>query len=189
MIDTAKIEEAVKMLIAAIGDDPTRAGLKETPERAARMFAEMFEGQKHTNDEIAEMFNKCFEDAQGSDWVLVKDINIFSFCEHHFALMYNMKVHVAYKPAAKVIGLSKIARIAEMVGKRLQLQERIGSDIACILQKILNTNDVMVIIEGEHSCMTARGIRSQESKTRTCFADGLFKTDAALRAEVLGSIK
>ena len=188
MIDKAKIEEAITMLITAIGDDPARAGLTETPARVAQMCTEMFEGMCYTNDQIAEMFNKCFDDAPGNDWVLVKDINIFSFCEHHFALMYNMKAHIAYKPCKKVIGLSKIARIADMVSKRLQLQERIGHDISYILQKILATDDVMVIIEGEHSCMTARGIRSQNSKTRTCCASGLFSTDAALRQEVLGSI-
>ena len=183
-MDTAKIEEAITMLISAIGDDPTRPGLIDTPQRAAKMYAEMFEGVGYTNDEIADMFNKCFEDAQGSDWVLVKDISIFSFCEHHFALMYNMKAHIAYKPTTKVIGLSKMSRIAGMVAKRLQLQERIGYDIAYVLKKILGTNDVMVVLEGEHSCMTARGVRAQGSGTRTCCADGVFKSDTSLRQEV-----
>lgn len=188
MIDKQKIEKAVTLLIEAIGDNPTRPGLKETPARAANMYAEMFEGQQYTNDEIAEMFNKCFEDAQSNDWVLVKDIKIFSFCEHHFALMYNMAAHIAYKPDKKVIGLSKLARIADMVSKRLQLQERIGHDILEILKKILNTDDILIILEGEHSCMTARGIRSQNSKTRTLITSGLFKTDNTLRAEVLESV-
>jgi len=186
-IDTKKLTEAMTLLIEAIGDDPTRPGLAETPVRAAKMYAEMFEGQQYTNSQIAEMFNKCFDDAHSNDWVLVKNISLFSFCEHHFALMYNMQAHIAYKPTTKVIGISKIARIANMVGKRLQLQERIGHDIADILQKILGTSDIMVIIEGEHSCMTARGIRAQESKTRTCHTSGAFKTDA-LRQEVLRSI-
>ena len=185
MIDKAKIEEAVKMLISALGDDPNRPGLLETPARAAKMYEEMFEGMTLTNDEIAEMFDKCFEDTKANDWVLVKDINIFSFCEHHFALMYNMKAHIAYKPKHRVIGLSKIARIAEMVAKRLQLQERIGNDIASILQKVLGTDDVMVVIEGDHSCMTARGVRAQGAQTRTCSTNGVFAMDAALRQEVL----
>lgn len=188
MIDKQKIEEAIALLITALGDDPTRQGLIDTPKRAANMYAEMFEGMTYTNDEIATMFNKCFDDAQSNDWVLVKDINIFSFCEHHFALMYNMKAHIAYKPGKKVIGLSKIARIADMVSKRLQLQERIGHDISYVLQKILDTNDIMVILEGEHSCMTARGISSQNSKTRTCCTNGVFATDSTLRHEVLNSI-
>jgi len=195
-IDTKKLEQAMTLLIEAIGDDPTRPGLAETPARAAKMFEEMFEGQQYTNSQIAEMFNKCFDNivAEGNDvphsndWVLVKNINLFSFCEHHFALMYNMQAHIAYKPTTKVIGISKIARIANMVGKRLQLQERIGSDISDVLQKILDTPDIMVIIEGEHSCMTARGIRAQESKTRTCHTSGIFKTDSNLRQEVFGSI-
>ena len=187
-MNRSKIEEAITMLITALGDDPTREGLKETPARAAKMYTEMFEGNNYTNDEIAEMFNKCFEETQSNNWVLVKDIDIFSFCEHHFALMYNMKAHIAYKPNKKVIGLSKIARIADMVSKRFQLQERIGHDTAKILEKILNTKDVMVIIEGEHSCMTARGILAKNSKTRTCYTNGIFSTDNALKAEILNSI-
>jgi GTP cyclohydrolase I len=176
------------MLIEALGDDPTRPGLVETPERAAKMYMEMFEGMNYTNDNIADMFSKCFEDTDANDWVLVKDISIFSFCEHHFALMYNMTAHVAYKPNNKVIGLSKIARIASMAAKRLQLQERIGCDIADIMQKVLGTEDVMVVIEGEHSCMSARGIRAQGSKTRTCATYGVFAADGGIRQEVLSQI-
>jgi len=188
LIDTNKIEEAIKMLITALGDDLNRPGLLETPKRAAKMYTEMFEGMNYTNDEIANMFCKCFEDTENNDWVLVKDISIFSFCEHHFALMYNMKAHIAYKPKGKVIGLSKIARIANMVAKRLQLQERIGCDIASVLQKVLATQDVMVILEGEHSCMTARGIRTQGSSTRTMYTGGVFATDTALRQEIMSGI-
>jgi len=188
MIDIKKIEKAMTMLIEALGDDPSRPGLIDTPTRAAKMYAEMFEGMNHTNDQIAEMFAKCFEETQNNDWVLVKDINIFSFCEHHLALMYNMKVHVAYRPNQKIIGLSKIARIADMVSKRLQLQERITSDIAEILKKILNTNDIIVILEGEHSCMNARGIKAQNAKTRTVRASGIFAEDVELKREILNSI-
>lgn len=177
------------MLIEAVGDDPSRPGLLETPQRVANMYEEMFEGMTYSNDQIAEMFSKCFElyenDTKANDWVLVKDISIFSYCEHHFALMYNMRAHIAYKPNDKVIGLSKIARIADMVTKRLQLQERIGCDIAEILQKVLGIQDVMVVIEGEHSCMTARGVRAQGSETRTCITHGVFAADAGIRQEVL----
>ena len=188
MINTEKIKQAMTMLIEALGDDPNRPGLLETPERAAKMYEEMFEGMTYTNEQIANMFDKCFEDTKPNDWVLVKDISIFSFCEHHFALMYNMKAHIAYKPKDRVIGLSKIARIAEMVAKRLQLQERIGNDISEILQSVLGTADVMVVIEGDHSCMTARGVRAQGAKTRTCSTSGIFAEDAALRQEVLVQI-
>lgn len=187
--DYEKIKTAVRMLIEAVGDDPERPGLIETPDRVARMYGEMFEGMRYTNDEIAEMFNKCFEDVQTRDLVLVKDIEIFSHCEHHLALMYNMKCHVAYIPNKKVIGLSKIARICDMVSKRLQLQERIGCDIADIMQKVCDTEDVIVIIEGEHSCMTARGIKSRGAKTRTSAIRGLFDTDHELRNEVYNLLK
>jgi len=185
--DQQKLTEAIKLLITALGDDIARPGLVETPERAAKMYMEMFEGMSYTNAEIAEMFSKCFEDVKTNDWVLVKDISIFSFCEHHFALMYNMKAHIAYKPRGKVIGLSKIARIASMAAKRLQLQERIGCDILEILQMVLETQDIMVVIEGEHSCMSARGIRAQGAITRTCATDGIF-SDSATRREVLSQI-
>lgn len=182
-IDAAKVEQAVKLLIEAVGDDVNREGLKETPKRVAKMYQEVFEGMCYTNDEIADMFNKCFEDVETGDLVTVSDIPIFSYCEHHLALMYNMKVHVGYIPNGKVIGLSKIARIADMVSKRLQLQERIGTDIAEILQKVLETDDVIVVIEGEHSCMTARGIKKPGCRTRTSAIRGAFSNDNELRQE------
>ena len=121
--------------------------------------------------------------------MLVKDIEVFSYCEHHLALMYNMRCHVGYIPNGKVIGLSKIARICDMVAKRLQLQERICSDIAEIMQKVCGTEDVIVIIEGEHSCMTARGIKSRSAKTRTSAIRGLFDVDHELRNEVYALLK
>ena len=183
MIDTDAIKEHIRGILVALGDDPDREGLKETPDRVARMYEEVFEGMNYTNHEIAKMFNKTFNEdagtAKGSDdMVIVRDIDIFSYCEHHLALMYDMKVTVAYLPKGKVIGLSKIARIADMVGKRLQLQERIGSDIAEILKEILDTEDVAVIIEGTHSCMTARGIRKADTKTYTQTLRGRFNNES-----------
>mgnify|MGYP004568652731 CR=1 FL=1 len=182
-IDADKIQEAVKMILEALGDDVNREGLAETPKRVAKMYKEVFEGMQYTNSEIAGMFNKCFEDTSFGDLVTVSDIPIFSYCEHHLALMYNMKVHVGYIPNGKVIGLSKIARIADMVGKRLQLQERIGTDIAEVLNMILDTEDIIVVIEGEHSCMTARGIKKPGCKTRTSAIRGAFANDSNLRKE------
>lgn len=179
-----KIKEAIRTIITELGDDPDREGLRETPDRVARMYDEVFEGMRYTNSEIAQMFNKCFEDVDSRDLVLVKDIEIFSYCEHHMALMYNMKCHVGYIPNGKVIGLSKIARICDMVAKRLQLQERICSDIAEIMQEVCDTEDVIVIVDGEHSCMTARGIKSRGAKTRTSAIRGLFDSDHELRREV-----
>ena len=184
-----KIKEAIRTIITELGDDPDREGLIETPDRVARMYDEVFEGMRYTNDEIAQMFNKCFEDVSSNDLVLVKDIEIFSYCEHHMALMYNMKCHVGYIPNGKVIGLSKIARICDMVSKRLQLQERICADIADIMQKVCETEDVIVIVEGEHSCMTARGIKSRGAKTRTSAIRGLFESDYELRHEVYELLK
>ena len=169
------IEESVRNILIALGEDPDREGLKETPARIGRMYDEVFEGIRYTNDEIADMFNKCFEATRSSDVVTVKDINVFSYCEHHMALMYNMNVSVSYIPNGKVIGLSKIARIADMVCKRLQLQERITADIAEILAKILGTEDILVVVEGEHSCMTARGINKPGTRTVTRVGLGRFK--------------
>lgn len=187
--DHEKIKGAIRTIIEALGDDPEREGLIDTPDRVARMYDEVFEGMKYTNDEIADMFNKCFEDVHSNDLVLVKDIECFSYCEHHIALMYNMKCHVGYIPNGKVIGLSKIARICDMVCKRLQLQEKICADIAEIMQKVCQTEDVIVIVEGEHSCMTARGIRSRGAKTRTSAIRGLFDSDHELRNEVYALLK
>ena len=137
-----------------------------------------------SNEEIAQMFDKTFsEDEEGGadrygDMVVVKDIDIFSYCEHHLALMYDMKVTVAYVPNGKVIGLSKIARIADMVAKRLQLQERIGTDIADIITQVTGSEDVAVYIEGCHSCMTARGIRKTNTKTYTQTLRGRFQNES-----------
>ena len=182
-IDTEAIKYHIRGILEALGDDPDREGLIDTPERVARMYEKVFEGMNYTNDEIAEMFNKTFSaDSEGAnDMVIVKDIDIFSYCEHHMALMYDMKVAIAYMPKGRVIGISKLARIADMVGKRLQLQERIGSDIAEIVQKITGSEDVAVLIEGCHSCMTARGIQKTNTKTVTSTLRGRFQTDAALQ--------
>ena len=183
-IDTEAVAYHIRGLLEALGDNPDREGLKETPQRVARMYEEVFEGMRYTNEEIAQMFDKTFsEDEEGGtdrygDMVVVKDIDIFSYCEHHLALMYDMKVTVAYVPNGKVIGLSKIARIADMVAKRLQLQERIGTDIADINTQVTGSEDVAVYIEGCHSCMTARGIRKTNTKTYTQTLRGRFQNES-----------
>lgn len=180
-IDTEKIEYHIRKILEALGDDPQREGLIDTPKRVAKMYEEVFEGMNYTNHEIAQMFDKTFEDdikTDSKDMVVVKDIDIFSYCEHHMALMYDGKVTVAYIPNGKVIGLSKIARVADMVSKRLQLQERIGSDIADIISEITGSQDVAVMIEGCHSCMTARGIKKNNSKTYTRTLRGRFKDES-----------
>lgn len=185
MIDTKSIEEHIRGILIALGDDPDREGLKDTPKRVAKMYEEVFAGMNYSNHEIAEMFDKTFEDGfDGADFgqvVVMKDIDIFSYCEHHMALMYDMKATVAYIPNGKVIGLSKIARICDMVGRRLQLQERIGKDIADIVSEITGSPDVAVCIEGYHSCVSARGIKKENARTFTAELRGSFKTDPSMQ--------
>ena len=167
-IDKEAVKEHIRGLLVALGENPDREGLKDTPDRVARMYEEVFEGIGYSNHEIAQMFNKTFEDELefedgGQDMVIVKDIDIFSYCEHHLALMYDMKVTVAYLPAGKVIGLSKIARIAD------------------IITEVTGSEDVAVLIEGCHSCMTARGIKKPNAKTYTTTFRGRFRTDLSLQ--------
>ena len=185
-----KVETAVTDFLVAIGENPYREGLIETPKRVAKMYAEMLEGIQYTNHDIAEMFNKTFSiDTESSkDMVLVKNINAFSFCEHHIALMYDMKISIAYIPKDKVLGLSKMARIADMVCKRLQLQEKISNDIYEVLKEILKTEDIAVHIEAKHSCMTARGIKNPSAVTITNKFSGKFQ-ELGWQHEFLQSLK
>lgn len=188
-IDKDAIREHIRGILIALGDDPDREGLRETPDRVARMYEEVFEGMNYTNHEIAQMFNKSFQDdlslsAARRDIVLVRDIPVFSYCEHHIALMYDMSVSVAYIPRQRVLGLSKIARICDMAAKRLQLQERIGSDIAEIICEAAETEDVAVIIHGTHSCMSARGIKKEAASTVTTTFRGRFETEAAMQQQL-----
>lgn len=183
------IQQSIRNILVALGDNPDREGLIDTPKRVAKMYNEVFAGMRYSNEEIAEMFSKCFEEPNAKDLVLMKNIDAFSYCEHHIALMYNMKISVAYIPDGKVIGLSKIARIVDLVTRRLQLQERIATDIADIMEMILGTHDVMVVIEGEHSCMTARGIKKPGTVTDSAVVRGLFKESSTLRAEVYSLLR
>lgn len=191
-IDKEAIEFHIKEILKALGDDPEREGLKDTPKRVARMYEEVFEGMNYSNDDIVKMFDKTFEEEDyyndSKDMVVVKDIEIFSYCEHHMALMYDMKVTVAYLPKKRIIGLSKIARIADMVGKRLQLQERIGSDIAYVMSKIIESEDVAVIIEASHSCMTARGIKKTSAKTLSTTFRGAFQENTELQNKLFMTV-
>jgi GTP cyclohydrolase I len=189
-IDTKKIEECIREIIIALGDDPNREGLLDTPKRVSKMYEEVFEGMTLSNKEIAKMFGTKFENEEfmseaHKNMVVVRDIPIHSYCEHHLALMYNMKVTVVYIPKEKIIGLSKISRIADMVGRRLQLQERIGSDIAEIVSMATESSDVGVLITGEHGCMTSRGIKKPGTLTTTTTFTGEFQTNDMLRQEAL----
>lgn len=193
-IDKQAIINHVRGILIALGDNPEREGLKDTPLRVANMFEEVFHGMNFTNDELAQMYDVTFEDdiaidPKAKDMILMKDIDIISHCEHHLALMYNMKVAVAYIPKDRIIGLSKIARIADMVGRRLQLQERIGTDIAEIMEKVTGSKDIAVMIQGEHGCMTARGIKKPHAKTTTLALRGQFQTEPHVATTFLTLIK
>lgn len=188
MFDKKRAEAAVKELLLAFGENTDREGLKDTPHRVAGYWEELLEGQKYSNKDIAEMFGKCFEVPNNS--LVVKEIkNVFSHCEHHLALMYNMTVIVAYIPAKtknkkyKVIGLSKIPRIVEMCAKRLQLQEKLAEDIAECISIATGSNDVFVNIVADHACVSARGAKS-DGITDVTSLHGEFINNSDLRNEV-----
>ena len=182
-------EQAVAMLLTAFNQDLTDENLIDTPRRVAKYWAELLEGELYTNEDIIKMYDKQFSLPTSDNMVVVSDIPIFSHCCHHLALMFNMKAHVAYIPKDKVIGLSKIARIADMIAKRLQLQERICEDISYVMQNILQTPNVAVVIEGEHGCVAARGIKKVNTVTHTEVLSGDFKTNAVLANRFYDLIK
>ena len=192
--DIAKIEGAVYDILSAIGEDPTREGLKETPHRVAKLYAEIYAGVPKTNEEIGKELLKVFSDEEDDstdtfgDLVIVKDIPFYSTCEHHLVPMMG-KAHVGYIPGKQVIGLSKIARLVDMVAKRPQLQERISKDVLNILVDMLKPVGVMVVIEAEHLCVSMRGIKKPGTKTVTSATYGAFKDDAKTRAEFMSLIK
>lgn len=184
MIDKEKIIEGVKLIIEGIGEDPNREGLLETPDRIARMYEEIFSG---LNKNAEECLSKTFE-AYGEDIVIEKDITFYSMCEHHFVPFYG-KVHIAYIPNGRVVGLSKLARCVEIYSKKPQLQEKLTAEIADSIMEYLDAKGVMVCIEGEHMCMTMRGVKKPGTKTVTTTYRGMFKEDRELRKEVLSLIK
>ena len=183
-----KVESLIKQLLEAFGEDINREGLKETPRRVTKYWKELLEGSNYTNEEIAFMNNKCF--TVPYDSMVVKEVkDVFSHCEHHLALMYNMKVVIAYIPVKtpegmyKVLGLSKIPRIVKLCAKRLQLQEKLATDIAECISIACGSKDIYVNIVGDHGCVSARGSNSEGFTDVTCLW-GKFKTDSDLRNEV-----
>jgi GTP cyclohydrolase I len=183
-MDFPRIEKAVKEILEAIGENPEREGLKDTPRRYARMCAEIFSGMDKNAEEHLEV---CF-DEHHEEMVLVKDIPLYSFCEHHLLPFYG-HAHVAYIPRkGKVTGLSKLARVVEVYARRPQLQERLTSQIADTIMKGLNPHGVIVVIEAEHMCMTVRGVNKPGSKTITSAVRGIFRTQEMTRAEALSLI-
>lgn len=184
-IDHEKIKQAVVMILEAVGEDPTREGLIDTPRRVANMYAEIFEG---LDIDPGKYFDVVFGEAH-EELVLVKDIPFYSVCEHHLVPFYG-HAHVAYIPReGKVTGLSKLARAVEAVARRPQLQERITATVADTIVEKLNPHGVVVVIEAEHMCMTMRGVRKPGAKTVTSAVRGCFELDAAARSEVFSLIK
>ncbi|WP_373899643.1 GTP cyclohydrolase I FolE [Haloimpatiens sp. FM7315] len=183
-MDEEKIKKAVTMIIEAIGENPNREGLKETPERIAKMYKEIFSG---LNESPENHLNKVFT-VQGEGIVLEKNIQFYSMCEHHFLPFFG-KIHIAYLPSDKVVGLSKLARTVEVFAKRPQLQERLTSQIAEALMKTLNCKGSMVVIEAEHLCMSMRGVKKWGSTTTTLSTKGVFEGNFPLQNQVLNMIK
>jgi GTP cyclohydrolase I len=188
------IVQSVRNILTAIGENPDREGLQETPLRVAKMYEEIYSSVTLTNEELVEKFAKTFTEAETDDaekfgdMVIVTDIPFYSTCEHHLVPFFGY-AHVAYIPSDKIIGLSKIARLVEAIARRPQVQERITKDVADCLEKMLNPIGVYVVIKAEHLCMAMRGVKKPGAKTVTSAARGAFKDDSATRMEFLSLIK
>jgi GTP cyclohydrolase I len=183
-VDHEKIEKAVRMILEAIGEDPDREGLLETPQRVARMYEEIFQGmQQDPKEYLSKIFNEAHEEL-----VLVKDIPFYSMCEHHLVPFFG-KAHVGYIPrGGRVTGLSKLARAVEAVAKRPQLQERLTTEVADSIAETLKPYGVIVVVEAEHMCMTMRGVKKPGSRTITSAVRGVFQKDSTARAEAMSLI-
>ena len=182
-VDHARIEAAVREILFAVGENPDREGLLETPARVARMYAEMFSGlHRDPRIHLQKVFTEKYDEV-----VLIRDITFCSMCEHHL-LPFLGKAHVGYMPDGKVVGLSKLARVVEEVARRPQVQERMTEEIADLVESELNARGVAVVLEASHSCMTIRGIRKPGSLCMTSAMRGLFRNNSSSRAEILGLI-
>lgn len=176
MVDQEKVKEAVRLLLEGIGEDPEREGLKDTPDRIARMYTELMAGY---DDAPANHLSRTFT-AENNEMVLEKDIVFYSMCEHHMMPFFG-KAHIAYIPNGKVVGLSKLARCVETYARRLQIQEKMTAEIADAMMEELKPQGVMIVVEAEHLCMTARGVKKPGSKTTTVVTRGVFKEDERLQ--------
>jgi GTP cyclohydrolase I len=182
-VDFPRIERAVREILIAVGEDPDREGLRETPARVARMYAEMFAGLSiDPRAHLQKVFVEPYDEV-----VLVRDISFCSMCEHHL-LPFIGTAHVAYIPNGNVVGLSKLARVVEVVSRRPQVQERMTQDIAQMIEEELDPKGVGVVIEAQHSCMTIRGIRKPGSSMVTSAMKGLFRNNVSTRAELMNLI-
>ena len=182
--DVETVEESTRQLIRAVGEDPDREGLRETPRRIAAMYEELFSGLR---EDPAAVLSVGFEEGH-DEMVILREIPFFSTCEHHF-LPFHGQAHVGYLPNGRIVGLSKIARAVEIFARRPQVQERLTTQMATCVEEVLGARGVGVVIEAEHTCMTVRGIRKAGSKMVTSAMRGTFRTDVSTRQEFLGLIR
>jgi len=184
--DQAKIEQGVRLLLDGIGEDPERPGLRETPSRVARMYEEIFAGIDVDAADVVTVV----EGADFDEMIMVRDIPLYSVCEHHL-LPFVGKAHVAYIPnkSQQITGLSKVARVVDILAKKAQVQERLTTEIAEAIERALSPRGVFVVIEAEHLCMTMRGVKKPGSLTVTSAVRGLFRTDARTRQEAMDHIR
>jgi GTP cyclohydrolase I len=182
-VDQPRVRAAVRELLLAIGEDPEREGLRDTPARVGRLFAEVFAGL-HSDPRL--LLRKTFE-VDHEEMVLQKDIEFASFCEHHL-LPFTGRAHVAYLPTGRVVGLSKLARAVDVLARKPQIQERLTQEIADLIQEELAPRGVLIVVEAVHACMTVRGVKKPGTACITSAARGLYQTNATARAEVLGHI-
>ncbi len=183
-MDLKTVSDNVKTILEQIGEDSSREGLIKTPERVAKSYEYLTQGY---NQNVEEILNGAVFEEKYDEMVIVKDIDFYSLCEHHLLPFYG-KVHVAYIPDGKIVGLSKIPRIVDMFARRLQVQERMTTEIADILEKKLTPIGVAVVVEGYHMCMMMRGVQKQNSITTTSSMHGIFNSDARTRSEFLNLI-
>jgi GTP cyclohydrolase I len=179
-VDLPRIEKAVREILAAVGENPDREGLRETPARVARMYRELFSGLHHDpREHLQKFFTEKYDEV-----VLVRDISFCSLCEHHL-LPFTGKAHIGYAPNGRVVGLSKLARVVETIARRPQVQERMTEQIAQLLVEELDVKGVAVVIEATHSCMTIRGVRKPGSLCVTSAMKGIFRSNLSSRSEIM----
>ena len=183
-MDHDKLVAACGMILEAIGEDPQREGLRETPERMARMYEEVFAGlENQPMERMKTIFSEDYDEI-----VVVKDIPFFSMCEHHL-LPFTGKAHTAYMPAGKVLGLSKLARAVDAYARRPQIQERLTNQVASLIEEVAEPRGVVVVLEASHTCMTIRGVRKPGSLVITSAVRGIFRDNLATRTEVMNLIR
>ncbi|NWF97629.1 MAG: GTP cyclohydrolase I FolE [Nitrospirae bacterium] len=184
-MDLRKIEKGIRLILEGIGEDPERPGIRETPERVARMYEEIFSGLETPTEELL----KAIEGESHDEMVLLKDIPFYSFCEHHMIPFFG-KVHIAYIPSGgKIVGLSELVKSVEILAKRLQVQERLTTQLADLIMERLKPKGAMVIIDAEHLCISMRGVKKPGARTVTSAVRGIFRSKQSTREELLELIK